>query len=59
MERSDKNKGEADHAPSPLHQAQKVVRWKEISGGVERSDKNKGEADHAPSPLHQAQKVIR
>jgi len=34
-------KGEADHAPSPAQQAQKVRREELLAGGLERSDKNK------------------
>ena len=33
--------GEADHAPSPLHQEQKNLRYTINCSGLERSDRNK------------------
>ena len=46
-------KGEAEHAPSPLQQAQnEILRGIGAQAGLQRSDRNtRREAEHAPSPL--------
>jgi hypothetical protein len=41
VERSGKNKGEAEHAPSPLQQERIRLNWKRISSGLSQSDQKK------------------
>jgi hypothetical protein len=55
--------GEADHAPSRLHQAQNTLTTFQSLKRLERSNicfmrEISGEADHAPTRLHQAQNTL-
>jgi len=40
LERSNRNKGEPDHAASPLQQEHDTLRGRVRIGGLERSDRN-------------------
>jgi hypothetical protein len=41
VERSGKNKGEAEHPPTPLQQERIRSNWKRISSGLSQSDQKK------------------